>query len=96
MDEQTTEYSAEQEREEQIARAELGRKYKAANEVLDEVINEQRENVIRQLESADFGQDSDAIGLVLYLRVIKIFHDMIKAKIDLGEIAEKELSEDGD
>ena len=88
--------TSEQEREEQIARAELGRKYKAANEVLDEVFTEHREHIISQLESADFGKDSDAIGLVLYLRVMKIFRDTMKAKIDLGEIAEKELSEDGE
>lgn len=83
-------------REEQIARAELGRKYKAANEVLEEVITEQRENVIRQLESGDFGTDNLALGLVLYLRVLRIFTDSVKAKIDLGEIAEKELIKDGE
>lgn len=92
----TLEYSEESEREERIASAELGRKYRVANEVLDEVFTEQRNNVIRQLEVADFAKDSDAVGLVLYLRVLKIFMDTIKAKIDLGEIAEKELSEDGE
>ena len=85
------EYNPEREREELMAQAELGRKYRAASEVLDEVLTEQRENVIRQLEGADLAKDSDAIGLVLYLRVLRIFWDTIKTRIEIGEVSEEEL-----
>ena len=90
------EYNPEREREERIELAERGRKYRAAREVLDEVLTEQRENVIRQLECADLAKDSDAIGLVLYLRVLRIFWDTIQTRIELGEVSEKELREDGE
>lgn len=90
------EYNPEREREERIAQAELGRKYRVASEVLDEVLTEQRENVIRKLEGADMAKDSDAIGLVLYLRVLRIFWDTIKTRIELGEVSEEELRNDGE
>ena len=83
-------------REELMAVAEKGRKYRAANEVLREILEEQKAHVVHQLESADFNADSDAIGLVLYLRVLKVFEDTIRGKIDSGDIAEKELSEYGE
>ena len=66
MDE-TLEYSPDVEREELMAQAELGRKYRAANEVLAEIVAEQQAHIIRQLESADLHSDNDAVGLVLYL-----------------------------
>ena len=90
------EYNPEREREELMAQAELGRKYKAASEVLNEVLTEQRENVIRQLEGADLAKDGDAIGLVLYLRVLRIFWDTIRTRIELGEVSEEELRKDGE
>ena len=92
----TLEYSPEREREELMAQAEQGRRYRVANDVLDEIFFAQREHVIRQLESADLHSDNDAIGLVQYLRVLKIFVDTIRSRIDSGEIAEKELINDGD
>ena len=95
MDE-TLEYSPDVEREELMAQAELGRKYRASNDVLDEIVAEQQAHIIRQLESADLHSDNDAVGLVLYLRVLRVFRDTIKSRIDSGELAEKELMRDGD
>ena len=95
MDE-TLEYSPDVEREELMAQAELGRKYRAANDVLDKIVAEQQAHIIRQLESADLHSDNDAVGLVLYLRVLRVFRDTIKSRIDSGELAEKELMRDGD
>ena len=95
MDE-TLEYSPDVEREELMAQAELGRKYRAANDVLAEIVAEQQAHIIRQLESADLHSDNDAVGLVLYLRVLRVFRDTIKSRIDSGELAEKELMKDGD
>ena len=90
------EHDPEREREELMQVAEHGRKYRVANEVLSEVLEEQKANVVRQLESADFERDNDAIGLVLYLRVLRVFSDTIRTRIDEGEMAEKELMADGD
>ena len=90
----TMEYAPERERGTRIEEAELGRKYQTASEVLSEIMSEQRENIIRQLESVDFEQDSDALGLVLYLRVLKICENLIQSRIDAGKIAEEELMND--
>ena len=92
----TLEYNPDREREELMQEAERGRKYKAAQEVLFEIFNEQRENIIRQLETQDFERDSDATGLVLYLRVMNIFVSLIQSRIDNGDLAEKELVKNGD
>ncbi len=91
-----TGYNPEREREELIKKAEIGRKYKAASEVLDEIMSLQKDNIIRQLEGNDFKNDSVAVGLVLYLRVLRICNDLIRQKIDEGKLAGEELSEYGD
>ncbi|MBQ7214472.1 MAG: hypothetical protein IJS39_00625 [Synergistaceae bacterium] len=71
--------------------AELGRKYEAASEVLSEIMETQRANILRSLESGDIGQDNDALGLVLYLRVLRICENLIRSKIDAGILAREEL-----
>ena len=91
----TLEYNPEREREELIKRAEIGRKYQAAHEVLGEIMEEQRKNIINQLETTDFENDSVAVGLVLYLRVLRICNNLIKQKIDDGKLAGEELNEYG-
>ena len=91
----TAEYDPEQEREDLMRQAEKGRKYKTAREVLSKVMSTQRNNIINQLETADFTSDGDAMGLVLYLRVLKLTESLIQTEIDKGELAEKELIEDG-
>ncbi len=89
-------FNEEQERRELIEATELGRKYEAASEVLDEIIATQRANIIRSLESGDIGQDNDALGLVLYLRVLKICENLIRSKIDAGKLAGEELARRAD
>ena len=90
------EYDEERERNARIKDAELGRKYQAANEVLLEIIDEQRENIIRQLENTDFENDTTALSLVLYLRVLRISKNLILSRIDAGKLAEEELRDDGE
>ena len=85
----------EQNRRELMEAAELGRKYETANEVLTEIMETQRANILRSLESGDIGQDNDALGLVLYLRVLKICENLIRSKIDAGILAREELRDDG-
>ena len=92
----TLEYDPEREREQLMKKAEQGRKYQIASEVLDEIMDTQRENIIRQLETTDFENDSVAVGLVLYLRVLKICKNLIGSKIDEGKIAGEELNDYGD
>ena len=92
----TLEYDPERERRARIEEAELGRKYHVANEVLSEIMTEQRENIVQQLESTDFENDSTALSLVLYLRVLRICENLIKSRIEVGKLAEEELREDGD
>ncbi|MBQ7217174.1 MAG: hypothetical protein IJS39_14455 [Synergistaceae bacterium] len=89
-------FNEEQERRELIEAIELGRKYEAASEVLDEIIVTQRANILRSLESGDIGQDNDALGLVLYLRVLKICENLIRSKIDAGKLAGEELARRAD
>lgn len=89
-------FNEEQERRELIEATELGRKYEAASEVLDEIIVTQRANILRSLESGDIGQDNDALGLVLYLRVLKICENLIRSKIDAGKLAGEELARRAD
>ena len=92
----TLDYDPEREREQLMEKAEQGRKYQIASEVLDEIMDTQRENIIRQLETTDFENDSVAVGLVLYLRVLRICKNLITQRIDEGKLAGEELSEYGD
>ena len=92
----TLEYNPESEREQLMKKAEQGRKYQIASEVLAEIMDTQRENIIRQLETTDFENDSVAVGLVLYLRVLKICKNLITQRIDEGKLAGEELKEYGD
>ena len=85
----------DQNRRELMEAAELGRKYETASEVLSDIMSDQRANILRSLESGDIGQDNDALGLVLYLRVLKICENLIRSKIDAGILAREELRDDG-
>ena len=85
----------DQNRRELMEAAELGRKYETASEVLTEIMETQRANILHSLESGDIGQDNDALGLVLYLRVLKICENLIRSKIDAGSLAREELMKDG-
>ncbi len=84
-------YPPESQREDLMKQAEQGRKYKAAKDVLDEMITTQRAHIINQLETAEFSADSDAISLIIYLRTLRLIEDYMKTEIDKGELAEEEL-----
>ena len=84
--------SPEREHEELMQAAEEGRKNAIALEVLGEVMNTQRENILSQLEGGDIDKDTDIVGLVMYLRVLKICENLIRTKITEGKLAEEELN----
>ena len=88
-------FDEDQNRRELMEAAELGRKYEVASEVLTDIMSEQRANILRSLESGDIGQGNDALGLVLYLRVLKICENLIRSKIDAGILAREELRDYG-
>ena len=84
-------FNIDGQREDLMKQAEHGRKYKAAKDVISEIISAQRNFLINQIETADFKGDSDAIGLVVYLRVLRLIENYMQTEIDKGELAEEEL-----
>ena len=85
----------EQERQEAELReaVEKGRRYKIAGEVLKEFLDDRREEIIRAFESGIYGDDiSEPLS---ELRIMKRFRSLCQTQIDIGELAEKELTEYG-
>lgn len=83
----------EQEEQELREAAEKGRRYKIAGEVFGEFLDNRREEIVRGLESGAYKKAGDLVHTLSELEVIHKFRSVCKAQIDLGEIAEKELSE---
>ncbi len=75
--------------------AELGRKAKIAIDELKEFMTARRECLTQRLENEELS--SEAVREVIAeLRVLKRFLNVKKADIYYGEIAEKEMSGNGD
>lgn len=75
---------------------EKGRKYKIAAEVWQEFLMNRREEIIRDFESGLFCRGDDFIEKLMELQVMKKYRDMSQMMIDLGEIAERKMSENGE
>ena len=86
----------ELERQELQERIEAGRRAQIARDVLDEHMRQQKELIVSRLESGELSNDGELTTLVMYLRVMKIFENTLKSKMDTGELAEKEVSENGE
>ena len=84
------------EQQELREQAEYGRKAKAVHEFLADFLTIQRAQVINRLESDSFDKAEDLVNPVIYLRLLRKFELEVEKYISLGEIAEKELNEDGD
>lgn len=85
--------------EEELHRYELrqaveeGRRYKVAGEVLKGFLEDRRVEIINELEKLNYGRDIDLMrDYVSELKVMRKFRDICRMQIDLGELAEKELS----
>lgn len=74
--------------------AETGRRYRIAMEVWREFLDNNREEIVRHMESAML-EDSALQRLNAVLLVMKEFRDVSYRNIQRGEIAEEELSQNG-
>ena len=85
----------EQERQEAELReaVEKGRRYKIAGEVLKEFLDDRREEIIRAFENGIYA--GDIKEPLSELRIMKRFRSLCQTQIDIGELAEKELTEHG-
>ncbi len=90
----TTEYRLEEEESEIREAIEAGRRYKIAAEVWREFLANRREEIVRLFE-ADTVMSADIEASLAELRVMKKFRDMSWKMIDLGDLAERRLSEIG-
>lgn len=94
MELRTAEYNEDDRRQDELREAiETGRRYKVAGEVLKEFLYDRREEIVRIFENRLYGDD---VSMELAeLRIMKRFRNLCQTQIDLGELAEKELSEYG-
>ncbi len=84
----------ERERQVWLKRAENGRKYKIAKEIFSKFLEDQRNQFIDKFENSENPQELLSISIAL--RVIKDFKHLMEYEINMGELAEKELSENGE
>ena len=75
---------------------EYGRRAKIAIEFLRDVLLQERAMTINQLETVDFLTPQDLVAPVMYLRALREIEMKAQTCINMGEIAEKELSESGE
>ena len=85
----------EEELQELRKESEEGRKYKIAIEVLGKFLDERQEQILDEF-GTKYCEDGIIYDYLAELRVIKQFKNFSKTKIDLGEIAERKLSENGE
>lgn len=78
-------------REELMKDAETGRRYKIAMEVWREFLDNQRENLIKEVEGKELS-DEQLRDAASKLRVMNVFRNVSYRNIQLGKIAEEELS----
>ena len=70
--------------------AELGRKARIAAEVLNEILDERREILVRNLEIGDRTME-EILSMVAMLRTMNVVRSSLETRIQRGEIAEEEL-----
>ena len=73
-----------------------GRRAKLFSDFVQEYFMKERVRVIHSLESDTYTKSDDLLEPVIYLRLIRRFENYIKTCIDSGDLAEKELIENGD
>lgn len=74
---------------------EKGRKAKIAFEFVQDFLTKERANVFFFLETKNFPSPEDLLAPVIYLQLMRRFENDIKLFIDNGDIAQKELNENG-
>ena len=91
----TLEYRPEDREAELRKDAEIGRKAKIAIDELKEFMTARRESLTQRLENEELSSEA-VMEVIAELRVLKRLLNVKKADIYYGEIAEKEMSENGD
>ena len=84
-----------EEEQELREQAETGRKAKIAADFMEAYILMRRTQTIEMLETKDFQNSESVNAVVSWLRILKDFEIWCRMCTDMGEIAEKELNEDG-
>ena len=86
----------EQGQQELIEQIENGRKAKIALGFINDYLLQERATTIKQLETSSFQTQEEIDINVLYLRTLRKLEQTVNTYIELGDIAEKELSESGE
>ena len=74
---------------------EKGRKAKIASEFVQDFLTRERANVFFFLETKEIQNPEKLLEPVIYLRLMRRFESEIKLCIEQGDIAQKELNENG-
>ena len=85
----------EQELQDLREQSEKGRKAKIAIEFLNDFLIQERATTINHLETGGFLNPQDLEPPVIYLRLLRKLEMTAQSFIDMGDIAEKELTENG-
>lgn len=75
--------------------AERGRRYRIAGEVLNEFLEDRKQKLIRKMEEYSYA-DEDLRQFSTEFQMIRAYRDCANQFIQRGEIAEKELSRNGE
>ena len=85
----------EQEQEDLREIIDKGRRAKIVFDFITEYLINERARVMRSLEIDTYTKSDELLEPVIYLRLMRRFENSIKTQIDAGDLAEKELREDG-
>ena len=85
----------EEEMQELREQSEEGRKYKIAIEVFSDFLDNRQNQIINEF-GTKYCDEATVFDYLAELRVIKQFKNFSKTQVDLGEIAERELSKYGE
>ena len=86
----------EETRKKEMRQVEKGRKAQIANEFVKEILLSERVLTLHTLETDNFETSEALLAPVLYLRVLKKFELVLQKYISLGEIAQREILEEGE
>ena len=86
----------EQEQEELREIVDKGRRARIVSDFITDYLISERARVMHSLETDTYAKSDELLEPVIYLRLMRRFENSVKTQIDAGDLAEKELNEDGD
>lgn len=87
-------YDGDGSQSELLQAIEAGRKHKIAAEVMSEFLDTRREGIVRDFETGRIAPEN-AAEAIAELRVMKEFRRLADNMIQLGELAEERMNENG-